>query len=132
MAADPGSDGSSSPIPADKIAGLVSKVRRVKRARLVVVHGDGTDGTMYGIPEDEAGLGRTDGAILFPEDDLVSPSHARFLYKKDRLFVRDEGSANDIYIDCNILWDPNGVGQSSAQYCKIGSQIGSQDCVDAF
>ena len=48
------------------------------------------------------------------------------------LGTSDVGSANDIYIDCNLLWDPNGVGQSSGQYCKVGSQLGSQDCDNPF
>ena len=48
------------------------------------------------------------------------------------LGTSDVGSADDIYIDCNVLWDPNGVGQSSGQYCKIGSKLGSQDCTDPF
>ena len=66
-------------------------------ARLVVVHGEGVDGMAFGVKGAEAVAGRTTGQILFPDDGYVSPVHARFYYRDDELFVRDEDSANGVY-----------------------------------
>lgn len=41
-------------------------------------------------------------------------------------------SNNDIYLDANLYWDPNGSGQSSAQYCKVGSTLFKQECTNPF
>lgn len=68
-----------------------------KTARLVVVHGEGVDGMVFGIKGAEAVAGRTTGQILFPDDGYVSPSHARFYYRDEQLYVRDEGSENGVF-----------------------------------
>jgi pSer/pThr/pTyr-binding forkhead associated (FHA) protein len=67
-------------------------------AKLVVVKADTGDGLAYQLSGTEHVVGRTDGAILFPDDPLLSPRHANFLYQEGRLFVRDEGSHNGVYL----------------------------------
>jgi pSer/pThr/pTyr-binding forkhead associated (FHA) protein len=42
--------------------------------------------------------GRRDAQILFPDDGWVSPRHANFFYKDEKLVVRDEGSQNGVYL----------------------------------
>jgi len=67
------------------------------RAKLVLVKGDANDGVAYQLNGTEHVLGRMEGAILFPEDPLISPRHANFLYRETKLFVRDEGSVNGVF-----------------------------------
>lgn len=67
-------------------------------ARLVVIKGEGVDGVSYQLAGTEHVAGRTDGAILFPDDPLMSPRHANFIYRDGVLYVRDEGSVNGVFI----------------------------------
>jgi len=67
-------------------------------AKLVVVKANSADGLAYELGGSEHVVGRTDGAILFPEDPLVSPRHANFFYREGRLFVRDENSVNGVFL----------------------------------
>lgn len=68
------------------------------RAKLIVVKGDAGDGVSYQLNGSEHLLGRSEGAILFPDDTLISPRHANFLYRDGKLFVRDESSTNGVFI----------------------------------
>ena len=61
------------------------------RAKLIVIKGEGVDGVSYQLAGTEHVAGRSDGAILFPDDPLMSPRHANFIYRDGRLYVRDEG-----------------------------------------
>lgn len=67
------------------------------RAKLIVIKGEGVDGVSYQLAGTEHVAGRNDGAILFPDDPLMSPRHANFIYRDGQLFVRDEGSVNGIF-----------------------------------
>jgi len=66
--------------------------------KLILIKGEGMDGVTYVLSSSEHIAGRLEGAILFPEDPLLSPRHANFLYKDGRLTVRDEGSANGVFV----------------------------------
>jgi pSer/pThr/pTyr-binding forkhead associated (FHA) protein len=68
------------------------------RAKLIVIKGEGVDGVSYQLAGSEHVAGRLEGAILFPDDPLMSPRHANFVYKDSRLLVRDEGSVNGIFM----------------------------------
>lgn len=68
-------------------------------ARLILVRGgEGTEGLSYHLKAHEHVAGRSDGQILFPEDNWLSPRHANFLFRDTKLSVRDEGSANGVYL----------------------------------
>ena len=69
----------------------------VKRARLRVVRGS-SQGSVFELSESQTVIGREEGEILFPEDDMVSPNHAHFYYRDGRLFVSDEGSLNGTFV----------------------------------
>ena len=56
------------------------------------------DGVSYVLSASEHIAGRLEGAILFPEDPLLSPRHANFIYRDGKLIVRDEGSANGVFV----------------------------------
>jgi pSer/pThr/pTyr-binding forkhead associated (FHA) protein len=68
------------------------------RAKLILIKGEGMDGVSYVLSATEHVAGRSEGAILFPEDPLLSPRHANFIYRDGKLFVRDEGSTNGVFV----------------------------------
>ncbi len=68
------------------------------KAKLILIRGEGMDGVSYHLNAAEHIAGRKAGAILFPEDNYLSPRHANFFYDSGRLFVRDEGSLNGIFV----------------------------------
>ena len=68
------------------------------RAKLILIKGDGDDGVSYMLSGTDHLAGRSEGAILFPEDPLLSPRHANFVYRDGKLHVRDEGSANGVFL----------------------------------
>lgn len=68
------------------------------RAKLILIKGEGMDGVSYQLNGTEHLAGRADGAILFPDDPLLSPRHANFIYKDGKLHVRDEGSVNGVFV----------------------------------
>ena len=68
------------------------------RAKLTVIKGEGTDGVTYQLNGTDHIAGRTEGAILFPDDPLLSPRHANFIYKNNKLNVVDEGSVNGVFM----------------------------------
>jgi pSer/pThr/pTyr-binding forkhead associated (FHA) protein/ribosomal protein L40E len=68
------------------------------RAKLILIKGEGLDGISYHLNATEHVVGREEGAILFPEDPMLSPRHACFFYEDSQLMVRDEGSANGVFV----------------------------------
>jgi pSer/pThr/pTyr-binding forkhead associated (FHA) protein len=66
--------------------------------KLILIKGEGMDGVTYVLSSTEHIAGRLEGAILFPEDPLLSPRHANFVYKEGRLTVRDESSTNGVFV----------------------------------
>ncbi|MEM7139326.1 MAG: FHA domain-containing protein [Myxococcota bacterium] len=70
------------------------------KARLMVVRGDEAmgEGLSYLLQATEHVAGREADQIPFPSDPWLSPSHANFVYRGEKLAVRDEGSLNGIYI----------------------------------
>lgn len=69
------------------------------KARLILIRGDaGVDGLSYLLQGVEHVAGRQDAQILFPDDTWLSAKHANFMYRADKLVVRDEGSSNGIYL----------------------------------
>ncbi len=68
------------------------------KARLILIRGDqGVDGLSYLLQGTEHVAGRRDAQILFPDDPWLSPRHANFVYRGEKLVVRDEGSVNGVY-----------------------------------
>ncbi len=69
-------------------------------ARLVVIRADGAmgEGLTYLLQATEHSAGREAEQIPFPSDSWLSPNHANFLYRGSKLYVRDEGSLNGVYV----------------------------------
>lgn len=68
------------------------------RAKLILIKGEGLEGLSYHLNATEHVAGRKQGAILFPEDNYLSPKHATFFYRDNVLYLRDEGSHNGTYV----------------------------------
>jgi pSer/pThr/pTyr-binding forkhead associated (FHA) protein len=70
------------------------------KARLIVVRGDDAmgDGLSYLLQATEHVAGREADQIPFPSDTWLSPAHANFLHRGEKLVVRDQGSLNGVYI----------------------------------
>lgn len=77
---------------------LFGPLQQVGKAKLVLIKGEGLDGISYQLNAREHIAGRSQGAILFPDDPFLSPRHANFFYRDGRLFLRDEGSLNGVYL----------------------------------
>lgn len=67
------------------------------KVRLILIHGQGMDGLSYHLTADQHIAGRN-GQLEFPDDPFISPMHANFYYRNDRLVLRDEGSLNGVYL----------------------------------
>jgi len=68
------------------------------RPKLILIKGDGLDGSTYVLGGTEHIAGRVEGELLFPDDPLLSPRHANFLYGDAKLVVTDEGSVNGVFM----------------------------------
>lgn len=68
------------------------------RAKLILIRGEGLEGLSYHLNATKHVAGRSQGAILFPEDNYLSSKHSTFLYRENQLYVRDEGSVNGTYL----------------------------------
>ena len=68
------------------------------KATLVLERGAGFEGAVFRLSGQEVGAGRTQGAILFPDDGSLAPLHATFLYRDDQLHLRDEGSSGGTFL----------------------------------
>lgn len=66
--------------------------------RLVVIKGEGGDGVTYHLTATNHIIGRTSGEIRFAEDFFLSPEHALFTVQAGRLFVKDLGSVNGVFV----------------------------------
>jgi pSer/pThr/pTyr-binding forkhead associated (FHA) protein len=88
------------------------------RAKLILIRGEGMDGVSYVLSATEHVAGRLEGAILFPEDPLLSPRHANFIYRDSKLYVRDDGSANGVFVRIST---PQSLSSGSA--FLVGEQL---------
>jgi pSer/pThr/pTyr-binding forkhead associated (FHA) protein len=77
-------------------------VMQAARAKLVLIKGDGVDGVSFTLAGQDHVAGRTEGPLLFQDDPFLSPRHANFHYREGKLVVRDEVSANGIYLRIRV------------------------------
>jgi pSer/pThr/pTyr-binding forkhead associated (FHA) protein len=74
-----------------------SDMQNPAKAKLVLIRGEGMEGLSYHLRAEEHIAGRA-GNLQFPDDPFISPKHANFFYRSNKLVVRDEGSRNGVYI----------------------------------
>jgi pSer/pThr/pTyr-binding forkhead associated (FHA) protein len=63
-------------------------------------------------------IGKSEGDIRFPDDQFLSPLHAKLSWEEDRLEVRDLGSRNGTWV---FLQSPHRL--SDGELILIGSQV---------
>ena len=68
------------------------------RAKLVLVKGDSSDGVAYQLNGTDHVVGRTRGGRSCSPRTRSSLPHANFIYRDTKLFVRDEGSVNGVFL----------------------------------
>ncbi len=66
--------------------------------RLVVIKGEGGDGTTFHLSGTTHVVGRGSGDISFPEDVFLNLEHAKFSVQDGRLFVQDLDSTNGVFV----------------------------------
>jgi pSer/pThr/pTyr-binding forkhead associated (FHA) protein len=64
---------------------------------LVTILKDGSEGTRYPLHESITDIGRSEGAIVLPDDPYLSARHARIALRGGRYALRDLGSVNGIF-----------------------------------
>jgi len=70
----------------------------VRTPKLMLIRGDGQDGTIFPLERREVSLGRSKCDIVFPDDPAISPRHCSFHVADGRVHVRDEGSTNGVFL----------------------------------
>lgn len=91
----PGAAASSAPAPA---APAPAAPKPAIQAKLILIKGEGFEGVSYKLSTQEHVIGRLEGTIIYPEDHYLSPHHANLYYENDKLYLRDEGSVNGVFI----------------------------------
>ena len=100
-------------------------MQQPNQARLVLIKGEGMDGVAYQLNSSEHIAGRSEGAILFPDDPLLSPCHANFYYRESDLVVRDESSRNGVFMRIR-----NPVPLGPGDHFLVGEQLLRLDASD--
>lgn len=67
------------------------------RARLVTLTEEGTEESLWVLPEAEVIIGKDIGPLAFLDDPYISARHCRIFFVEDRLFVEDLDSRNGVY-----------------------------------
>lgn len=103
---------------------------------LTALRADGSEAGSYALPMGNATIGRDTGAI-FAGDSYLSPRHATFLPRGNKLFVRDEGSLNGVYKklrrDEPVLIRPGDIfriGQEIVRYEPLAPMPATADGVE--
>jgi pSer/pThr/pTyr-binding forkhead associated (FHA) protein len=94
--------------------------------RLTALSADGSEIGSFSVP-DGSSIGRDTGSI-FAGDNYLSPVHARFARRGDRVLVNDAGSLNGVYLKlrANAPW-----ALSLGDMFRIGQQILRLEPLDA-
>ncbi len=83
----------------DKNVEFFGSMQAPGKARLILISGtEGADGLSYLLQGTEHIVGTTDAQIPFPTDPWVSPRHANFFYRSEKLIVKDERSLNGVFV----------------------------------
>jgi len=68
------------------------------RAKLILIEGEGLEGLSYHLNATEHVAGRDEGAVLFPDDEYLDPTHATFYYRDNQLYLKDDESKNGTFL----------------------------------
>ncbi len=88
---------SASPARANATAVLTGAARETG-PKLALLTPTGEVERTFIVSGDDGIVGRTDGAILLPDDTYLSPVHAQFSHREGTLWLRDLGSRNGSWV----------------------------------
>lgn len=111
-------EGPTSHKPAAKTMFFGALQQQAVVPRLVVIKGEGGDGVTYHLSAMNHTVGRTTGDIRFSEDLFLNPEHARFTVERGRLFVKDLGTINGVFVRIK-----SPVQLEHADYFLVGEQL---------
>jgi pSer/pThr/pTyr-binding forkhead associated (FHA) protein len=69
-----------------------------RSAKLVLVRGENRFGSTWRLQAGEMVLGRSEGAVLFPDDDTIAARHARFFFRGPELLVQAYATQNGVFV----------------------------------
>lgn len=96
------------PPPAPAAAAVVAKPSALPtRGKLVVIAKSGADGPSYPF-SDSLDVGRVEGHVIVGEDPYLSPRHVRIAHANGKVFLRDLGSTNGVYLRLAVTRDIHG------------------------
>ena len=75
------------------------------KARLITIDQQGREGMTFNITAKETLCGRTNGTILFFDDNFVSPTHCAFEFEQGHLTVIDHNSLNGVFVRVRGEWN---------------------------
>ena len=82
---------------------------------------DGGEGPSFPL-HDAVDIGRTEGTIVIAEDGYLSPRHIRISRREGKLFVRDLGSTNGLYLRLSASSPlANAVLNGANKHARLGS-----------
>lgn len=79
---------------ATMVFGAVTPERSPK---LVLVRGSSQAGSQWRLPQGDTVVGRTEGAVLFPDDTALAPRHCRLSWRNGELWLTPEATTNGVY-----------------------------------
>lgn len=128
----------SSP-PAASAAGAPAAAAGGSSVVLTALRADGSEAGQYPMPDaPQLTVGRDTGSI-FAGDSYLSPRHATFTRRDGKIYVKDEGSLNGVYVKLhpNQPWklafnDIFRIGQEIVRYEALKTQGPSADGVERF
>lgn len=90
----------------------------MRSPKLILIRGDGEDGSTYPLARPEVTLGQHGADIVFPDDPALSPIHCTFHHLGDALHVRDDDSTNGVFLRV-----PSPTALSDGQLFLCGEQV---------
>jgi len=106
---------------------------------LTALRADGSEAGQYPLPDAPSAVVGRDTGSIFAGDSYLSPRHASFTRRDGKVFVKDEGSLNGVYVKLqpNQPWklqfnDVFRIGQEIVRYEALKTQGPSADGVERF
>lgn len=92
--------GAEQPIPASELVkrAPAAPAKSAGPTYTVTAVAGSAKGQRYRLPVAGVGVGRSKGALLFPDDHFVSPHHATLTVRNGQVFIRDDASVSGVYL----------------------------------
>lgn len=88
------------------------------RARLITLDEDGSEESLWVLPEAEVVIGKDVGPLPFLDDPYISAKHCRIFFVEEKLVVEDLGSKNGVF---RRLRGENSLGPGD--HFRVGRQL---------